>query len=107
MSPSPVTTPGEPPTGLASYIPGTTSSGVSCCKLHLRRDSSTSSFDTVDRMEWLTYEVSVPYFFEFVFYKNVIYGSEAREFNVKSATNVKVLVMVLLAIRDGFCHSEK
>ncbi|XP_063877167.1 BTB/POZ domain-containing protein 17-like [Scylla paramamosain] len=57
MSPSPVTTPGEPPTGLASYIPGTTSSGVSCCKLHLRRDSSTSSFDSVDRMEWLTYEV--------------------------------------------------
>ncbi|KAG0710387.1 BTB/POZ domain-containing protein 17 [Chionoecetes opilio] len=58
MSPSPVSTPGEPPTGLSSYIPGPPPSNIiSCCKLHLRRDSSTSSLDYIDRMEWLTYEV--------------------------------------------------
>lgn len=30
-----------------------------CGKLYLRRDSTTSSCDPADRMEWLTYEVSI------------------------------------------------
>lgn len=70
MSPTPVQTPGEPPTNHGSQTPSTSfgshcfpltppSITAACCRLHLRRDSTTSSFDYSDRMEWLTYEVSV------------------------------------------------
>ncbi|XP_050738861.1 uncharacterized protein LOC127009649 [Eriocheir sinensis] len=68
LSPTPVQTPGEPPTNHGSHTPGTSSAvhcfpltppsiTAACCRLHLRRDSTTSSFDYGDRMEWLTYEV--------------------------------------------------
>ncbi|XP_069157650.1 BTB/POZ domain-containing protein 17 isoform X4 [Procambarus clarkii] len=65
LMPTPVATPGEPPPTLIPQTPST-SSGVSplplsitpsCGKLYLRRDSTTSSCDPMDRMEWLTYEV--------------------------------------------------
>ncbi|XP_042865241.1 BTB/POZ domain-containing protein 17-like [Penaeus japonicus] len=67
--PTPVATPGEPPT---TFVPQGSSSAMegvfippppmsitpSCGKLYLRRDSTASSCtDPVDRMEWLTYEV--------------------------------------------------
>lgn len=77
LSPTPVSTPGEPPTSHGSHTPCTSvathcfpltppSLTAVCCKRNFRRDSTTSSttssLDYGDRMEWLTYEVSVmPY----------------------------------------------
>ncbi|XP_064121520.1 BTB/POZ domain-containing protein 17-like [Macrobrachium nipponense] len=65
--PTPATTPGEPPPSVILVGQSTSTSTAvaspplsitpSCGKLYLRRDSTTSSCDTMDRMEWLTYEV--------------------------------------------------
>ncbi|XP_069945619.1 BTB/POZ domain-containing protein 17-like isoform X2 [Cherax quadricarinatus] len=65
LMPTPVATPGEPPPTLIPQTPSTSSVVCpppisitpSCGKLYLRRDSTTSSCDPMDRMEWLTYEV--------------------------------------------------
>ncbi|CAL4061387.1 unnamed protein product, partial [Meganyctiphanes norvegica] len=68
LLPTPVNTPGEPPpnilginttfySNLSTMLPPPSIIPSSRGKLYLRRDSTTSSTDTQDRMEWLTYEV--------------------------------------------------
>lgn len=75
LLPTPANTPGEPPpnllgtntsvrclsiphsSNLNTMLPPPSLTPSSCGKLYLRRDSTASSCDTQDKMEWLTYEV--------------------------------------------------